>query len=174
MCGDGNRHGTDRTRARGHRCSGAGSSQNQNYDVNGMRANRTFMRLQWRRCLGVRLPTACAGRIRAHLACRHWMTGAGVRAVISQSAPDSSKGAPTDPDAPVSGIRLLGFTVGSEKLRRIIESSPRSWPSGTPPAPGFILRADRVSEPLIPGLHGSAAFHRNIALYDHDGSCHPH
>src|SRR5438105_6716384 len=27
------------------------------------------------------------------------------------SAPDSSKGAPTDPDAPVSGIRFLGFTV---------------------------------------------------------------
>ena len=27
------------------------------------------------------------------------------------SAPDSSKGAPTDPDAPDSGIRFLGLTV---------------------------------------------------------------
>jgi hypothetical protein len=44
----------------------------------------------------------------------------------------------------------------------------------TPPVPDFILRADLVSEPLILGLHGSAAFHHNIALYDHDGSFHPH
>jgi len=33
------------------------------------------------------------------------------RRPLPGSAPDSSKGAPTDPDAPVSGIRFLGFTV---------------------------------------------------------------
>ena len=33
------------------------------------------------------------------------------RMPLPGSAPDSSKGAPTDPDAPISGIRFLGFTV---------------------------------------------------------------
>jgi hypothetical protein len=46
------------------------------------------------------------------------------------------------------------------------------WNLVNPPR-RFILRADRASEPLIPGLRGSAAFHGNIALYDQDGLCHP-
>ena len=33
------------------------------------------------------------------------------RRPLPGSAPDFSKGAPTDPDAPVSGTRFLGFTV---------------------------------------------------------------
>jgi hypothetical protein len=40
--------------------------------------------------------------------------------------------------------------------------------------PCFILRAGPESGPLILDPRELAAFHRNIALYDHDGSCHPY
>jgi hypothetical protein len=56
------------------------------------------------------------------------------------SAPDSSKGTPTDPDAPISGIRFLGFMVlrpcSPHTLDAAVSDSPMLAAGRLPPFPG--------------------------------------
>jgi hypothetical protein len=62
---------------------------------------------------------------------------------------------------------LLLHVYTGENLRSVACGKFQPMPTGGqmqhPPSPGFILRADRGREALIPGLRGSAAFHHNIA-----------